>query len=381
MKSKNTKIKILYEIHPSIVGGIEIFFHHLLTHIDRNRFEPIAISYRLGKPLSLFSSLNISTEVIPPKNGALDFQKLLKIIKHYQPEIIQSNYYNAWMAITSHIAHIPHLWYIGGHIDVALSHLNQQQKGECLNAIDHFSNRIICPSEFIRKQFDPVIKNRSKVKVIYHGTNLPIPENNGLQKKDFLNGCVSIAMIGHFTPQKQHVDFILAAKKIQRQFPKSKFFIFGINHHTEPERQYMNHLRKTIDHTGLTKQIIFAELGNDPLSIIQKMNLTVLPSINEGGSLAMIEAMTAGKPIVASSSGANPEYIENGITGLLVPPKNPQKLADAAIRILSNEKEMDQMGKAGRKRAEELFNITTCARKYEDLYETIHQENNNALSH
>jgi len=370
MKSRGGKIKILYEIHPFIVGGTEKFLYHLLKHIDRKRFEPIAISRRSGKPLSLLSSLGIAKEVVPMKHEEPASQKLLKIIKYYKPQIIQSNYYRGWLAVASYIANIPHVWNIEGHIDVALSRLNQQEKRECLNTIDHFSYRIVCPSNFVQKQFVPILKNGSKVNVIYHGTAIPNEKNND-QKKKYLNDHFSVGMIGHFSPQKRHIDFILAAKEVKKIFPYARFFIFAVNHHTKRENQYLNHLHRTIEKVGLSKQIIFSEFHSDSLASIEKMDLIILPSINEGGSLAILEAMAAGKPVIATYSGANSEYVEDKVTGLLVSPKSPKKLAEAMIKILNSEKNLDQMGQAGRKRAEQLFDITHCVRKYEDLYETI----------
>ena len=348
---------------------MEHFLYHLLSHINRKKIEPLVVSYSPGKPLSLFKSLRLPTAVIPINNHRLDLPMFLKIIRHYRPNIIQSNYYTAWMAVASYIANVPHVWHVPGHI-FSLNGLNQQHKRECLNAIARLSNQIVCPSQFIRKQFDPILKNRSKIHVIYNATRIPLKKNNAMQLDNDLKRRFLVGMIGHFSPQKRHIDFILAAKKVRKIFPYIKFFIFAISHHKQ-ERPYINYLCKMIKNFALDKEIIFSEFSGDSLKSIEKMNLTVLPSINEGGSLAVIEAMAAGKPVVASHSGANPEYIQNGITGLLVPPKNPSQLAEAIIQILKNPRDAIRMGLAGQKRAEKLFNIATCTRQYEHLYESI----------
>ena len=70
------------------MGGTESFLYQLLKYINRKKFEPVVISLGTGRALSLFKPLNLSTEIIPIKNGVLDFKKLFATVKHHRPEIL-----------------------------------------------------------------------------------------------------------------------------------------------------------------------------------------------------------------------------------------------------------------------------------------------------
>jgi len=97
------------------------------------------------------------------------------------------------------------------------------------------------------------------------------------------------------------------------------------------------------------------------------MDILVLSSLNEGLGRVLLEAMAAGKPIVATKVGGVPEIVKDGITGILVHPSNPGEMASAITEILNNQSIADSMGKEGRKRAES-FDILFAVEKLESLY-------------
>lgn len=393
------KIKILYEIGPYTLGGSERFLFKLIKYLNKEKFEPVAISHNKGKPLSLFKSLGIQTEVLK-FNHATASNQLLQFIKENKIDIAQSNYYSFSVAMTAYVAGIPHIWRLGGHIETACPSLNLQEKRYVLHTISRLSQKIICPSKFIKKQFED-IKN-AKTNLIYNGTEILTKNNPSfrapnklsspnafigdpldsrlkragmtgillsvLDTKTLFNGHYSIGMIGNFFPEKRHLDFIHAAQKVKKEFPQSKFFIFGSAFYPASDPSYTRCIKKTIRDLHMQKDMILSGFLNDIHREIEQMDLIVLPSIGEGFSNAILEAMALGKVVVASNSGGNPELIENGETGFLVPPKNPEKLAEAMLKILKNQKKVRELGKAAKKRVKKMFDITACVRKYENLY-------------
>ncbi|HBX71114.1 MAG TPA: hypothetical protein DEH25_17485 [Chloroflexi bacterium] len=100
-------------------------------------------------------------------------------------------------------------------------------------------------------------------------------------------------------------------------------------------------------------------------------DIFVLASDWEGISLAILEAMAAGLPVIATDVGGNPEVVVDGETGVLVPPRNPQALAGAILQLAANPIERQRMGLAGRQRVEKYFSIQETARKFEELYTQI----------
>ncbi|MFM7150053.1 MAG: glycosyltransferase [Gemmataceae bacterium] len=102
--------------------------------------------------------------------------------------------------------------------------------------------------------------------------------------------------------------------------------------------------------------------------LLAKARLFVLPSRSEGISLTLLEAMARGLPVVATRVGGNSEVVAEGTTGWLVPPRSPRELADAIARIWTDPVQGEKMGRAGRKRVEEKFDIRTMVATYEALY-------------
>ena len=98
------------------------------------------------------------------------------------------------------------------------------------------------------------------------------------------------------------------------------------------------------------------------------MDIFVLPSLWEGLPNVILEAMACGKPVVATAVDGTPEAVIDNETGILVPPKDPQALEEAIVRLLSNSSEMKRLGENSRKRIEEFFSINYQASRFEELY-------------
>jgi glycosyltransferase involved in cell wall biosynthesis len=94
----------------------------------------------------------------------------------------------------------------------------------------------------------------------------------------------------------------------------------------------------------------------------------VLSSLTEGVSLTILEAMSAGLPVVATRVGGNPEVVMDEETGFLVPPANPEALAVAMVKLWQNPEQRRAMGNAGRIRAEKYFDVRRMVAEYEQLY-------------
>jgi sugar transferase (PEP-CTERM/EpsH1 system associated) len=119
---------------------------------------------------------------------------------------------------------------------------------------------------------------------------------------------------------------------------------------------------------GLSNVIRFHGLRNDIPEVLAGASMFVLPSLTEGISLTLLEAMARGLPVVACRVGGNPEVVIDGSTGLLVPAGQPQSLASAMLRLHRDPGLAEQFGRRGRQRVEQEFCVQEMIRQYERLY-------------
>lgn len=99
------------------------------------------------------------------------------------------------------------------------------------------------------------------------------------------------------------------------------------------------------------------------------LDLFVLPSLSEGLSMAILEAMMAGKPVIATRVGGNPELVIDEETGFLVPPRDSQALADRLITSLTSKQQSATFAERGKRRAEGQFSLQTMVSSYQSLYD------------
>jgi peptidoglycan/xylan/chitin deacetylase (PgdA/CDA1 family) len=119
---------------------------------------------------------------------------------------------------------------------------------------------------------------------------------------------------------------------------------------------------------GLEGNLIFAGEHKDVPELLSAIDISVLSSLNEGFSNTILESMAAAKPVVATNTGGTPEAVVEGVTGFMVPPRDPAALAGAIIKLLRDEGLRHRMGRAGFLRVKENFETTVMLAKLQELY-------------
>src|SRR5262249_39832269 len=119
---------------------------------------------------------------------------------------------------------------------------------------------------------------------------------------------------------------------------------------------------------GIQERVTFHGEMRDIPALLARARLFVLPSQSEGISLTLLEAMARGLPVVTTQVGGSPEVVEQGVTGVLVPSRDPNALADAIPSMPAAPSRARQMGVAGRQRVETCFDIRKMTAQYESLY-------------
>ena len=173
-----------------------------------------------------------------------------------------------------------------------------------------------------------------------------------------------VANVAAMVPHKGQRHLVEAAAIVVRQIPDARFVIFGEGELRESiERQIRGH--------NLEKHVLLAGFRPNVLSLCKTMDLFVMSSVTEGLGSALLDAMACRKAVVGTTAGGIPEAVVDGETGLLVPPRDHQALAEAIVRMLRDDALRSRFGEAGRRRVEEHFSADRMVSGVLGVYERV----------
>jgi glycosyltransferase involved in cell wall biosynthesis len=172
---------------------------------------------------------------------------------------------------------------------------------------------------------------------------------------------VVFTCVARFYPQKNVAGVVKAYARIAREPFLSTLLLAG-------DGPLRGEVVRLVSELGLTDQVRFLGIRRDIEDILSASDVFALASNWEGTPISIMEAMTAGLPVVATEVGGVPHCVRNGVTGLLVPPGNVEALAGALKDLARDGAKRAEMGRAGAKFASESFDAATMAKRYQDLY-------------
>jgi glycosyltransferase involved in cell wall biosynthesis len=170
-----------------------------------------------------------------------------------------------------------------------------------------------------------------------------------------------VGIVARLVPIKRHECFLQAAAEVAQKHSGCQFLVVG-----DGERRVeLEHLVRRL---ALDGRVRFLGWRQDLERIYADLDLVVLTSANEGSPVSLIEAMAAGKPVVATRVGGVPDLVEDGVTGLLVPPEAPAALAEAIEALLTDSERRRAFGQAGRERVYPAFSAKRLVGDIDQLY-------------
>ena len=188
------------------------------------------------------------------------------------------------------------------------------------------------------------------------------------KKSDLGENVPVIGVIGRLVWQKGFKYFIEAIPDVLKEFKDARFLLIG-------EGELEDELKVKSKKLKLEDKIIFTGFMDDIRDVLASIDILVIPSLQEGLPVVLLEAMAMKKPIVAANIEGIMEILENGVTGLLVPPGNSKALAETIINMLTHKDKALQMGLSARKIVEERFGVDIMVQKVEEVYEELLQHN------
>lgn len=305
-----------------------------------------------------------------PCRGRFDSKTIDNIrdfIDREQPNILHSHGYKsnfyAWRALSG--LNMP--WVVTNHgkrVGMKLSVYNWLNIFFMKKA-----DKLIAVSREIADEMKKKGITSTKILVIDNGIDLQkfsnLEKSNDLRKSFRLNGNDKIVgTIGSLTEEKGHMYLLKAARQVMDKCPECRFLIVGDG----GQRQF---LEEKTAHLGLTEKVLFAGSRKDVPEILSMLDAFVLPSLKEGLPMALLEAMASRVPVIATSVGAIPKVLENGVSGILIQPKDSQAIASAIMQVVNDKQGSFEMAQKGFEQVRDHFSSKTMSEKYLTVYEEL----------
>jgi len=365
----NKKINLLYCIDSSAIGGAEIHLLHLVKNIDTKQFATTVICPTLKELDSWAKQLKKYSNVVRHNTGIFSQLFLRKVYR--KADIIHFHLpspYNCLFGLVGAKLAKARRIVVTEHMPRPV-HSKYPFKTNLVNFNFKHIDKVITVSEasarILQKTFsvDP-----SKIVTVYNGidTSLyrPCSKEDIIYLKKTLNIDANVHVvgaIGRLTEQKGFEFLIKAASYVICKIANIKFLIMGTG-------ELESKLKHLVKEYKVQDNFFFLGYREDIHNILPIFDVFVLPSLWEAFPLTILEAMATAKPVVASSVGGIDEAVENGETGLLVPPKDSTALADAIIFLLEDKEKALEMGKKGRERVEKYFSIDLMIENTKKIY-------------
>jgi glycosyltransferase involved in cell wall biosynthesis len=225
----------------------------------------------------------------------------------------------------------------------------------------------VAVSEAVRNSIPRLLADR--VRVIVHGIALSSVQSHRRYRQAaraelaVAPGDLMVGTVANLRPQKGYPDLLRAARRVVDQGVPVRFFAMG-------QGALEEGLRRMHRSLGLGDRFVFLGYRENPARILAGCDLFAMASLYEGLSLAMMEALALGLPVVATAVPGVREVVTDDVEALLVPPSSPELLADAIVRLARDRDRLARMGRAALKRAGD-FDIEKAVRETEALYREI----------
>lgn len=368
----NRKIKILQTIRQGKIGGGESHVIDLVEELNKDKYESIVLSFTEGPMVDRMRANGIKTYVIKTERP-FDFTKwsaVRNILEKEKIDIVHahgtranSNTFSSANKLNIPVLYTVHGWSF--HPDQKFLLRNFRILGE--KYLVSKSKLTICVSDNNLNDAKRLFPMK-RAAVVKYGINLTKFNPNaifsdlrtelGLSKDTFVVGYVV-----RMTIQKDPLTLVRAIAMIPENLD-IKFLFVG-------DGDLKNDAIKLTNDLKIADKIIFMDFRQDVPNVLNAIDVYCLPSLWEGLPIGMLEAMAMEKAVVVTAIDGAKEVIINEKNGLLIPPQNPKKLAEALLQLYHDRDLKQRISKAAGQTILEQFSVSKMTRKIEEVYDSM----------
>lgn len=368
-----SRLKVFFLLDSLNVGGTETQAVELARRLDPARYDITLGCLRARGPLlEKLTGSAVDLREFHPKGGfdspggIYQMLRLALFLRRGKFRIVHTHdlYANLLGISAAVLARVSVI--ISSQRDLAHLDLYRTRRRVWLRRLQNLSTIVLTNANAVR---DAVAAENhiaaSKIRVIYNGVDLErfsaksrdrtwLAPNAGQEKW--------VVLVGNMhTDVKGHPCLIESAERVVREFPGVRFVLAG-------DGEQRQNFEQQVAQLGLQNNFLFLGRRDDVPRLLACCDIAVLPSKAEGLPNAVLEYLAAGLPTVASKVGGNAEIIQDGKTGLLVPPENPSALSDALLRLLRDPDLAMSLGNHGREYVISEFSFQRMIENTDQLY-------------
>lgn len=356
-------IKVLHVVIGLQVGGLERVVIDLINNYSLD-IQSAVVCLEEGGELETSCSVEVYALHKQPGFSVTTVKKLYALLKELKIDLIHTHnpaphFYGA---LAGFLAGIPVI--NTKHGRNYLNCLTEVRKIWLNRFSTLLSGKIVAVSQNAASVCLDVEKiSPSKVLVILNGinTNVFCPVES---HRDTDRVPVNIGIVSRLSAEKDHQTLLEACKLLVAEHANFHLDIIG-------DGPLRGNLEQLVRNLELDAYVSLLGMKHDIPTLLRELDIFALSSTTEGISLTLLEAMASGLPIVATDVGGNPEVVVDGTTGFIVPPQNPEALAQKLSLLINDRLLRKRMGEAGRIRVIDKFDIRRTARNYESLYHNV----------
>jgi len=365
--------RIIHLITDLSTGGAQTALLRFLSAIDRNLYNPTVVCFDNGNSFIAKEINKLNIPVIDlgmTHKGRIDvFFRFNRLLQNERPVVLHTWLFHANLIgrLMGRLNKVPII--ISSRRNINIGGKWRELLKRLTSGLD---DKVIAVCEAVRKaEIESSNVPSEKAVTIHNGIDpiafISVSDEAALEIRNSFeipDDALLLGAIGRLHPSKGFNDLISALAYIKAKTNSVRLIIVG-------EGELRGSLELQIINHNLSGTIKFAGLRNDIPELMSALDIFVSSSLWEGLPNVVLEAMVAGKPVVATSVGGTPEVVVDGETGLLVPPRNPEALARAIFRLLKNPELGSRMGRAGKERVLKQFSIQRMVTKTQQLYKEL----------
>jgi glycosyltransferase involved in cell wall biosynthesis len=366
------KLTILHTIETAGPGGAETVVLDLASGLDSKRFRSVALVPREDWLPKQLRDRGVPTFLIDSK-AWFDFRLpagMARLILREKVDLIHSHLsgQNFYSCIVGRLTGSKTIATYHGAID--LSQCSGLRGTIRLASVKWLADAVVAVCDHVGEMLRHAGFPAEKVIRIYNGIDVDRFQTRGdgrLRRELGLgSGTKLVGTVANVRQGKGYEFFIRAARTVADAGRDTHFVAVG-----DVDTALGKPLFGLIEQLGLQERFHFLGFRSDVPEILSELDIFVLPSVSEGFPLVALEAMASARPVVVTRSGGPQEVVENGQTGLLVPPADPEAIAAKVCELLSQPERAAGLARSARARVENTFTVQGMINQYEELYERV----------